>query len=214
MKNPSLVILLMLIIIMSTLISWSSLASDADDAGNVVMDHYSYYRAFIRIVQQYMGKTASTVTPSQGVTSPLPPAEWMQSDFDDSTWYRTSGHIFPGHGWTRYRCPINVSVIFIRSNFFVGDPALAREISFSSQFRCGIIIYLNGKKVYKKHIASIAPDGEAITEEYPWNAYVTEETVKVYFQKGKKHLKKKNVFNCVSERLKTIFFQPQVFVKV
>lgn len=143
--------------------------------GQLVLDDHSYWRTYLTVSPPTFGKTAAEAKPEvDKPKSPAPPADWTKPDFDDSSWYRTVGRAFEGHGWTGNRPGGQqwAGQLCLRGKFIVNDPAAVKSLSLSTVYRGGMIVYLNGKEVARGNIAAgeVTPDTAA--QEYPWEAYI------------------------------------------
>lgn len=109
--------------------------------------------------------------------SPLPPADWMKPDFDDSGWGLWSKiWSFRGDdiGSTRYGTHVspNLALNCLRARFMVEDPAAVSDLTLSVSYRGGIVAYLNGTEIARGHLPSgKPPDMLAVAENYPRQAY-------------------------------------------
>ncbi len=124
-------------------------------------------------------RKSKTPGPLPDFQSPLPPEKWKASDFDDSAWDRQLPPVemacgsATGHSHAaRHTATVN-SMICLRAKFKVEDPARAGEIKLGLEYVGGVVVYLNGQEVARKHM----PDGEvkpeALAEKYPDDLYVT-----------------------------------------
>jgi hypothetical protein len=90
---------------------------------------------------------------------------WMQPEYDDSEWCRKRGATGSGDdpGWKR---------MLMRGRFTVSDPAKCEGLKLSVTYRGGVIVYLNGKEIARRHL----PEGElgmdALAEPYPEAMYL------------------------------------------
>lgn len=121
--------------------------------------------------------------------TPAPPAAWVGIDFDDRSWTRMAGPFFPSGGWAHTKEVIdagfcgyegtnpNLAVICLRGKFSVADPATAGDLKLSLAYRGGVIVYLNGQEIARASIpeSEKAKGMEALAEDYPKEAFVTEE---------------------------------------
>ena len=75
--------------------------------------------------------------------TPPPPENWIQPDFDDSAWPRTSGRYFPDLLFYS----LHTGTVSLRGRFAVSDPSAVRGLYLSGTFRGGVVVYLNGREV-------------------------------------------------------------------
>lgn len=106
-----------------------------------------------------------------------PAKGWQTPDFNDSQWARLRGPFCfgkykgPQMGKLGYR---SLPLVCLRGKFFVKDPAQAGDLLLSIAYHGGVVIYLNGRELTRKHM----PDGEinpdTPAQEYPEKAWVDE----------------------------------------
>ncbi|OPX22959.1 MAG: hypothetical protein B1H04_04285 [Planctomycetales bacterium 4484_123] len=101
------------------------------------------------------------------VCTPLPPANWREVDFDDSTWPRFKGPVPAG---TR-----EIALLALRGKFMVADPARAGELRLSLGFRGGTVVYVNGREVARSHLPAGELQPLTCAEDYPKEAYLNPE---------------------------------------
>ena len=114
--------------------------------------------------------------------TPNEPQGWQEPDFDDSTWSRVRGGPFPSvkstwanvSRWNVGSVSLNASspclaMMALRGKFEVTDPAHAGRLKLSVSYRGGVIVYVNGKEVSRKHMRV---GTGALAEKYPREAYV------------------------------------------
>jgi len=106
---------------------------------------------------------------NQAKTAP-PPQGWPGADFDDSSWpvVRIPMNSIHMGGI----CQQMVRQTHLRTRFIVPDPAKVKKLVFTSVFHGGLIVWVNGKEVARKHIP---PDGplakEGFAEPFPEEVY-------------------------------------------
>ncbi len=117
--------------------------------------------------------------------SPLPSADWRNADFDDTAWWRDPGPFFGGgpavgNKWwdpsphqSRYGYyqPREVALLCLRGKFTVTDPRQVKTLTLSAEFRGGLVVYLNGKEVARRHLPVGRIDPETLAEDYPLEAF-------------------------------------------
>ncbi|HOX06243.1 MAG TPA: DUF6067 family protein, partial [Planctomycetota bacterium] len=110
--------------------------------------------------------------------SPLPPAEWMKPDFDDTAWDRQRSPVeMPPEWWggssALHTATVN-SLIFLRWKFAVDDPAKVQDLKLSLEYVGGFVAYLNGQELTRAHLPAGEPKPETLAEKYPDDLYVLE----------------------------------------
>jgi len=94
-----------------------------------------------------------------------PAAGWAQPEFDDGSWMR-------GPALKSCRTPY-LARLCLRGKFVVTDPTKVDGLALSAEYYGGMIVYLNGREVARRHVGAKAPDGSTIAEEYPADAFLT-----------------------------------------
>ncbi len=97
------------------------------------------------------------------LTSPQAPAGWMKTDFDDGGWQRAKPGEFGVQAFSRY----SSHTLRMRSRFVVTDPKAVAALYLALSFRGGVIVYLNGKEVARKHLPEGKLEPEALADAYP-----------------------------------------------
>jgi hypothetical protein len=99
-----------------------------------------------------------------------PPAAWASPDFDDSTWPRLRGPFMIGP----YRTPQfgyrSMPMACLRGKFRIKAPADGFKLSVG--YHGGIVVFLNGKEILRKHLPEGELKPETPAEEYPLEVYV------------------------------------------
>ncbi len=148
----------------------------------VIMNTHSYWRSHITLRAPAVGTSASDARPAPPETfigrahgwrldSDSPPQDWMNPEFDDSDWNRAPGPLNGGYG---FKQPMSHALICLRGRFLVNDPAQA-ELTLSVAFRGGLVIYLNGREIARKHLPGGALTADSLADIYPFEAYTTPE---------------------------------------
>lgn len=140
--------------------------ADREASATVVLPDGAPWRVFLTCAKL---KKHSHV--AEGYTS-LPPDGWSRCGFDDSGWGRYAtglSHAIGGYG--SEQSP-DRAMICLRTGFGVKDPEALRDLTLSTEYRGGMVIYVNGKEVARWHL----PDGELSHETqadaYPREAFV------------------------------------------
>jgi len=104
-----------------------------------------------------------------------PPSEWRETDFDDNAWPRLKGPFLIG----KYKTPQfgyrSTPLLCVRGRFRVSNPSGAGDLKLSVGYHGGIIVYVNGKEVFRRHVpeGKLKPDTPA--EEYSKDVFVDAE---------------------------------------
>jgi len=134
-----------------------------------------------------VGKDGQTKTPADlrskegkpiaEFASPLPPADWMKPEFDDSAWDREKAPVETGPGGAtgnshaaRHTATAS-SLICARSKFFVEDPARVNDLKLDLEFVGGAVVYLNGQEVTRASLPAGELKPETLAEKYPDDLY-------------------------------------------
>ena len=105
--------------------------------------------------------------------SPPPPPGWTEPDFDDSAWPRLAGPFSGGYvGWARQYQRQGRALICLRGKFRVDDPSGVKRLTLSARYQGGLVVYLNGREVYRGHLPQGALSALTTAEPYPREAYV------------------------------------------
>ncbi|MFH1023288.1 MAG: glycoside hydrolase domain-containing protein [Planctomycetota bacterium] len=117
--------------------------------------------------------------------TPSPPADWSKPDFDDSSWLRAAGPFPGGHqghagiwglNWRRLIC--------VRGRFAVADPAAVKKIALTMKYAGGVVVYLNGKEVFRQDMPAGDVKLDTPADPYPLDAYVDSKGKIIPFQAG------------------------------
>ena len=92
------------------------------------------------------------------------PAGWTNVDFDDHTWLRGPARIALKTHYLGRLC--------MRGKFIVRDPSAVDGLALSIDYRGGLIVYLNGKEVARRHLPKGAPAETDSAEKYPDEAFL------------------------------------------
>ncbi|MFH1024750.1 MAG: sigma-70 family RNA polymerase sigma factor [Planctomycetota bacterium] len=160
-----------------------SAATQVDtEAGQTILDANGYWRTFcvrgpfvIPLELLKVSNPAATVSKTipDDITTPPPPADWFQPDFNDAAWMHARGP-FPG----AYRGHASIwglnmrHLICVRGKFVVADPAAVRKLTLSMKYAGGVVVYLNGKEVFRQHMPAGEIKPETLADSYPIESYV------------------------------------------
>jgi hypothetical protein len=107
--------------------------------------------------------------------SPLPPADWMRPEFDDSLWDRQRSPVEVAPEWrgghTSLHSATSNSILHLRWRFAVDDPAQAQDLRLSLEYVGGVVLYVNGRELARRHLppGEILPD--TLAEKYADDLY-------------------------------------------
>jgi len=94
-----------------------------------------------------------------------PSGDWPSPAFDDSAWVR-------GPTLMAIRSPY-LSRLCMRGKFKINDPGDVGQLRLSVDFRGGIVVYLNGKEIARRHLSTESKGTMALAEGYPLEAFVS-----------------------------------------
>ena len=150
----------------------------------LVLDTSGYWRVHHTFMPPVLkdGREATPLATLTG-TTPLPPKDWTQPDFDDGQWLRQANKPLPGSkangvpDATADSGAIGVEhgspalgLTCLRARFQVNNPSAVRNLSLSLAYRGGVAVYLNGKELARGHLAANAPL-DSLAEDYPPEAF-------------------------------------------
>ncbi len=99
----------------------------------------------------------------------LPKTGWQKPNFDDSAWARLKGPFVTD----KSRKPIgyfSVPMTCLRGRFQVTNPSGGLQLSVA--YRGGVVVYVNGKEVARRHLPAGKLTPGAAAEPYPKEAFV------------------------------------------
>ncbi len=158
----------------STLCAEGEKPAEAAAAPEIILDTISFWHCHFTMRDEAFG------TPDDAAPNPpdrrsghrfntdLPPGDWMQPDFDDSVWGRRPGPFFSGYG---YHQQTTLGLLCLRGTFAVADPGKVTELKFSTAYRGGMVVYMNGQEIFRGHLPEDS-DFETFAEGYPDKAYL------------------------------------------
>ncbi len=101
-------------------------------------------------------------------SSSPPPAAWPGPDFDDHAWPRSRIKWIGPQVSSR----AHTFRISMRGKFHVENPGDVKGLSLELGYRGGVVVYLNGKEVARKHMPEGTLSDETPAELYPNEAWV------------------------------------------
>jgi hypothetical protein len=149
--------------------------AEAAPAPEIILDNISFWHCHFTMRDEAFG------TPDDAKPNPPdkrsghryntdpPPSNWMQPDFDDSIWGRRPGPFFSGYGFHQQT---TLGLLCLRGTFAVDDPSKVTELKFHTAYRGGVIVYMNGKEVFRGHLPDGDIDAETFAEGYADKAYI------------------------------------------
>lgn len=156
-------------------------ATDARKLGIDASDAEARSKALLGTIGKTRRSRRSTYEPN--LRTPLPPPNWTDPAFDDSSWLYTQAADF-GIADQRIRyqdtlehvrgargsdCFVEeVGLVAQRARFLVTEPGKVSKLALSLVYRGGFVAYLNGKEIARGHLPKgrIAPTTPA--EAYPY----------------------------------------------
>jgi hypothetical protein len=95
------------------------------------------------------------------------PADWRKADFDDSEWFRGTALRAIKSPWLSRLC--------LRGKFQVTDPALVKDLALEVDFHGGIVVYVNGQELCRRHLPAGEITHDTPAESYPREAFADEQ---------------------------------------
>jgi hypothetical protein len=117
------------------------------------------------------GKSGSKAVSPRGLvkyTSAPPPENWAAPDHDDTAWPRSRPRAIFGQVSTR----AHTHRVSLRGRFEVKGPASAGDLYLRLTYRGGVVVYLNGREVARRHMPKGKLTNEMSAELYPNSAWV------------------------------------------
>ena len=115
--------------------------------------------------------------PVPAVHSPLPPAGWAASDFDDRSWARDLLPVeFPQAPKATVYVPGNPmewQAVAARGKFLLADPSGVGDLRLSVAYAGGVVVYVNGRELARGHLPTGKLAPETLAERYADEAYLT-----------------------------------------
>ena len=113
--------------------------------------------------------------PRAAYSTPRPPSQWADPDFDDSEWARVRGAFGPGWGASSVWGPGNpaaLSAMCVRGRFMVTNPAACDDLQIALEYRGGVVVYVNGKELKRQHLPKGEIDLDTLATPYKPPAYL------------------------------------------
>jgi len=118
--------------------------------------------------------------PAPVIESTHPPDSWSDVDFDDNDWAQGYGSLGPRYNerkslWGSKRpnpTPMEALAVFARGRFRVEDPAGIKDLQLNVTYRGGLVAYLNGKEIGRRHMPKAPITAETLAEAYPDDVYL------------------------------------------
>jgi len=152
-------------------------AGDAPAAGEtartVVLDTMGFWRVHSTlkppVIRQLGGDLKPVLLDQRWLNweTPEPPPEWQAVRFDDAAWARTTAR---GGSRSAY-----LARLCLRGSFAVTDPGKVKGLRVSLAYYGGGIVYLNGKEIARRHVASRDGGTPQLADDYAEEVFVTAE---------------------------------------
>jgi hypothetical protein len=173
---------------MFAVIAWYALGTAGEappaPAGQVILDEASNWRMFATFTTPVVRKGEALQIDAGPAAhfaahTPTPPDGWFAPDFDDRAWSRWNQRGNPDeYGFAAHHGP-TLSLLCLRGRFRVDDPAQVRGLTLSLAYRGGVVVYVNGREVARRHLPAkdrLAPD--TLADEYPPECFEHPEVVR------------------------------------
>jgi hypothetical protein len=167
-----------------------SRASAAEGMSRTILDTSGFWRIHYTLRPPVVKTLAGVQTIAQPRclwlnrdTTP-PPDDWRSVDFDDSSWWRSPGAVFPVRRLEWLKLPdldfgfsdLDYSTVYLahlamRGKFAVPDSSRAGDLSLSLTYRGGVVVYLNGKEVARGDMPQGEIDRDTLANDYPREAF-------------------------------------------
>ncbi len=157
----------------------------APPEGDVILNTYGFWRCYPTVRPCLFASEATDTAPEKKdehpavptmlTTTPTPPPEWVQPDFDDHRWWRDTGPFFGGQGSGAGRAGQiqQLGMLCIRGKFTVPDPSKAEDLKLALSYRGGVVVYLNGAEAGRTHMPEGKIEPDTAAQEYPPEAFFT-----------------------------------------
>jgi hypothetical protein len=143
-------------------------ANDAPQ-GTIILDTAGYWRSFASIappvVRDEPGaepRVLETLATWLNDPTPGPAKNWSAVDFDDTGWCRMPGVPFTG---AKHTSPF-IRTLYVRGRFTVTDPAAADDLQLSLTYHGGVVVYINGRELARRHLPEGPLGVETLASDY------------------------------------------------
>ncbi len=86
------------------------------------------------------------------VATSYPGAGWQKPAFDDAGWTRQAGLVYAGQAANSDIQSAFMAHLALRGKFRVDDPAQAAGMALKIDYRGGLVVYLNGAEIARRHL--------------------------------------------------------------
>ena len=196
-EKPNVIMFRIVVCIVLLLGLYGASAKAESNKGNVILDTASFWRCrmvrgtdlvrtadgkLVHIHPAEPTKRASKVVDGKRIYTQeivpfkslrvwgAPPEDWMNSEFDDGDWAQLKGPFLIG----KYKTPQygyrSVPLLCLRGKFTI--KASNRGLKLSVDYHGGLIVYVNGREIARRHILKGKPEPNTPAEDYPEDVYV------------------------------------------
>ncbi len=148
-----------------------------------ILDEGSFWRFHVTMRRPVVGQEVLPVKVAyrhypgiERVETAPPPAGWARRGFDDANWPRARAvgrrrgaiedvAFAPG---VRF----SVAQLSLRGKFLVSDPSAVRGLKLSMTYRGGVVAYLNGREIARRHLPAGKLDANTPAARYGPEAFV------------------------------------------
>lgn len=113
--------------------------------------------------------------------TPLPAEGWQAAEFDDSSWPRRRADWQGRYG---YDAGGYAAVIALRARFAVADPATAAGLKLHLGYLGGVVLYVNGAEIARKHLSAGPITPLTLAEDYAAEVFLAPDTTDASLRKA------------------------------
>ncbi len=159
-----------LIVLLACITSvWETAPARGDSPEAVVLPDGAPWRVFLTCA-----KLKKHSVEAEGYT-PAPPAKWETAEFNDRGWGRYSSDLSEAIGEYGSEQDPGRALLCLRTRFGVADPSKLTDLTLTMEYRGGVVVYVNGREITRKHLGKgkLTPASQA--DAYPPEAFVDPE---------------------------------------
>ncbi len=104
-----------------------------------------------------------------------PPEGWTAADFDDSGWGRYGPGLTAAVGGYGFDQSPDATMLGLRTQFGVADPRRVGVLTLALEYRGGVVVYVNGREIARRHLPEGPLGPETRADAYPKEVFVDPE---------------------------------------